>query len=49
MTCGETNRRLREETGKVFTEKVLGEERLLPWQWLQLLLESLSCTLDHRS
>lgn len=46
MTCGETNRRLREETGKVFTEKVLGEERLLPWQWLQLLLESLSCTLD---
>ena len=46
MTCGEADRRLREETGKVFAEKVLGEEGLRPWQWLQLLLESLSCALD---
>lgn len=46
MTCGETYRKLREETGKIFTEKVLEEEGLRSWQWLQLLLESLSCALD---
>ena len=46
MTCGETDRSLLEETGKVFADKVRGEEYLSSWEWLQQLLESLSCVLD---